>query len=94
MLPPPCVTICLQVAERIGKGAYGGVWQATVLDTKEEVVVKVVWPDADLDPEDAKTESPVTFNHASLQLFWLTTAIGKVEKRSFQGEKGSLDVLL
>ncbi|EKX48387.1 hypothetical protein GUITHDRAFT_60560, partial [Guillardia theta CCMP2712] len=46
------------VAERIGKGAYGGVWQATVLDTKEEVVVKVVWPDADLDPEDAKTESP------------------------------------
>eukprot|EP00960_Hanusia_phi_P036912 752594-Hanusia_phi.AAC.10 len=48
----------LEVAERIGKGAYGGVWQATVLDTKEEVVVKVVWPDADLDPEDAKTESP------------------------------------
>ena len=47
-----------QVSEKIGKGAYGGVWQATVLDTKQEVVVKVVWPDADLDPEDAKKESP------------------------------------
>jgi hypothetical protein len=32
--------------------------QATVLDTRQEVVVKVVWPDADLDPEDAKKESP------------------------------------
>jgi len=32
--------------------------QATVLDTRQEVVVKVVWPDADLDPEDAKNESP------------------------------------
>jgi len=48
----------LEVSEKIGKGAYGGVWQATVLDTKQEVVVKVVWPDADLDPEDAKVESP------------------------------------
>jgi serine/threonine protein kinase len=48
----------LEVSEKIGKGAYGGVWQATVLDTKQEVVVKVVWPDADLDPEDAKNESP------------------------------------
>jgi|LauGreDrversion2_3_1035106.scaffolds.fasta_scaffold155230_1 hypothetical protein len=48
----------LEVSEKIGKGAYGGVWQATVLDTQQEVVVKVVWPDADLDPEDAKNESP------------------------------------
>ena len=48
----------LEVSDKIGKGAYGGVWQATVLDTKQEVVVKVVWPDADLDPEDAKKESP------------------------------------
>jgi hypothetical protein len=35
--------------------------QATVLDTHQEVVVKVVWPDADLDPEDAKNESPGQF---------------------------------
>eukprot|EP00802_Teleaulax_amphioxeia_P007928 Tamp_07936.p1 GENE.Tamp_07936~~Tamp_07936.p1 ORF type:complete len:508 (+),score=81.49 Tamp_07936:103-1626(+) len=48
----------LEVSDKIGKGAYGGVWQATVLDTGQEVVVKVVWPDADLDPEDAKNESP------------------------------------
>jgi serine/threonine protein kinase len=48
----------LEVSDKIGKGAYGGVWQATVLDTKQEVVVKVMWPDADLDPEDAKNESP------------------------------------
>ena len=27
-------------------------WQATVVDTDKEVVVKVVWPDQDLDPED------------------------------------------
>jgi serine/threonine protein kinase len=32
-----------------------------VLDTHQEVVVKVVWPDADLDPEDAKNESPGQF---------------------------------
>jgi hypothetical protein len=25
----------LEVSEKIGKGAYGGVWQATVLDTKQ-----------------------------------------------------------
>ena len=28
----------LEVAHRVGKGAYGGVWQATVLDTKQEVL--------------------------------------------------------
>ena len=32
-----------------------------MLDTHQEVVVKVVWPDADLDPEDAKNESPGQF---------------------------------
>ncbi|EKX46074.1 hypothetical protein GUITHDRAFT_44546, partial [Guillardia theta CCMP2712] len=31
----------LQVAERIGKGAYGSVWQATILNNKQDVVVKV-----------------------------------------------------
>ena len=41
----------LQVAERIGKGAYGSVWQATILNNKQDVVVKVVYPDQDLDPE-------------------------------------------
>eukprot|EP00960_Hanusia_phi_P046055 757591-Hanusia_phi.AAC.2 len=41
-----------KVANKIGSGAYGGVWQATVVDTDKEVVVKVVWPDQDLDPED------------------------------------------
>lgn len=40
----------VQVAGRIGKGAYGGVWQATVVNTREEVVLKVVFPDVDLDP--------------------------------------------
>ena len=48
----------LEVADRVGKGAYGGVWQATLLDTKQDVVVKVMWPEPDLDPEDAKHESP------------------------------------
>ena len=48
----------LEVADRVGKGAYGGVWQATLLDSKQDVVVKVMWPDPDLDPEDAKHESP------------------------------------
>ena len=40
------------------RSAHAHRTQATVLDTKQEVVVKVVWPDADLDPEDAKNESP------------------------------------
>ena len=40
----------MQVAGRIGKGAYGGVWQATVVTTRQEVVLKVVFPDVDLDP--------------------------------------------
>jgi len=49
---------CVQVAGRIGKGAYGGVWQATVLHTKSDVVVKVVFPDPDLDPEEAAKAHP------------------------------------
>ena len=48
----------LHVAERIGKGAYGGVWQATVRETGQAVAVKVIWPDPDLDSADAKRESP------------------------------------
>jgi len=47
-----------QVAGRIGKGAYGGVWQAVVVSTKQEVVLKVVFPDPDLDPEAAATACP------------------------------------
>ncbi len=47
-----------QVAGRIGRGAYGGVWQATILENKTEVVVKVVFPDPDLDPEDASKARP------------------------------------
>jgi len=47
-----------QVAGRIGKGAYGGVWQATVLDSRSEVVVKVVFPDPDLDPEESAKTYP------------------------------------
>jgi len=47
-----------QVAGRIGKGAYGGVWQAVVVSTKQEVVLKVVFPDPDLDPESSATASP------------------------------------
>ena len=48
----------MQVAGRIGKGAYGGVWQATVLQNKSEVVVKVVFPDPDLDPDEAAKAHP------------------------------------
>jgi serine/threonine protein kinase len=33
-----------QVSSKIGKGAYGSVWQATVAETGEEVVVKVLSP--------------------------------------------------
>ena len=47
-----------QVAGRFGRGAYGGVWQATILENKTEVVVKVVFPDPDLDPEDARKARP------------------------------------
>jgi serine/threonine protein kinase len=47
-----------EVAGRIGKGSYGGVWQAKVLSTSEQVVLKVVFPDVDLDPEDAAKASP------------------------------------
>ncbi|EKX44382.1 hypothetical protein GUITHDRAFT_109830 [Guillardia theta CCMP2712] len=48
----------LEVSDKVGKGAYGGVWQATILESGERVVVKVIWPDVDLDPEDAKKSSP------------------------------------
>eukprot|EP00960_Hanusia_phi_P073599 768050-Hanusia_phi.AAC.2 len=48
----------LEVAERIGKGAYGSVWQATILNNKQDVVVKVVYPDQDLDPEASKEKRP------------------------------------
>eukprot|EP00960_Hanusia_phi_P059014 764050-Hanusia_phi.AAC.3 len=48
----------LEVSDKIGKGSYGTVWQATILSSGQEVVVKVIWPDPDLDPEDAKKESP------------------------------------
>ena len=48
------------MAECIGKGAYGTVWQAHLVDTKEPVVVKVVWPDDDLDPDDvAENGQPI-----------------------------------
>ena len=44
----------LEVSHKLGSGSYGGVWQARILPTRareavETVVVKVVWPDADLD---------------------------------------------
>lgn len=47
-----------QVAERIGKGAYGGVWKAKLLADESDVVVKVVFPDPDLDPEEAAKARP------------------------------------
>ena len=49
-----------QVANKIGNGAYGGVWQATIIESMEDVVVKVVWPDFDLDPEDVKEHGEAT----------------------------------
>ena len=49
----------IEVADCIGKGAYGSVWQAYLLDEQSQerrdvdcVVVKVVWPDEDLDPAE------------------------------------------
>jgi len=47
-----------QVAGSVGKGAYGGVWRATIVSTKQDVVLKVVFPDPDLDPLDAVKSSP------------------------------------
>ena len=47
-----------KVAGRIGKGAYGGVWQAKVLEDNQDVVVKVVFPDPDLDPEESAKSRP------------------------------------
>ena len=43
---------------RIGKGAYGGVWQATIVSTQQKVALKVVFPDPDLDPREAASASP------------------------------------
>jgi serine/threonine protein kinase len=47
--------MCSQVADCIGKGAYGTVWLAYLMDTNQSVVVKVVWPDEDLDPGEVET---------------------------------------
>eukprot|EP00960_Hanusia_phi_P064482 765803-Hanusia_phi.AAC.3 len=58
VLMPRLLLTNSQVFDRIGKGAYGCVWQAKILESRKEVVVKVVWPDADLDPEDSKDASP------------------------------------
>lgn len=55
------------MAGRIGKGSYGGVWQAKVLSTEEQVVLKVVFPDVDLDPEDAAKASPTTSQLSSFK---------------------------
>ncbi|EKX54679.1 hypothetical protein GUITHDRAFT_53464, partial [Guillardia theta CCMP2712] len=49
-----------QVANKIGNGAYGCVWQATIIESMEDVVVKVVWPDFDLDPDDVKEHGEAT----------------------------------
>ena len=57
----------IEVADCIGKGAYGSVWQAYLLDQQSQeqgardcVVVKVVWPDEDLDPaEVAEYGTPI-----------------------------------
>ena len=57
----------IEVADCIGKGAYGSVWQAYLLDEQSQereagdcVVVKVVWPDTDLDPaEVAEYGTPI-----------------------------------
>jgi hypothetical protein len=46
------------VAGRIGKGAFGAVWQAVLVKSKKEVVLKVVFPDPDLDPADASNNTP------------------------------------
>ena len=45
----------IEVADCIGKGAYGTVWLAYLMDTNQSVVVKVVWPDEDLDPGEVET---------------------------------------
>lgn len=47
-----------QVVGKVGKGAYGGVWQAKVLSSGQEVVLKVVFPDPDLDPVDTAKSNP------------------------------------
>ena len=44
----------LEVSHKLGSGSFGSVWQARVLPTSgrgvaQAVVVKAVWPDADLD---------------------------------------------
>ena len=50
---PPTDFALPQVSSKIGKGAYGSVWQATVAETGDEVVVKVIFPDPDLDPQES-----------------------------------------
>ena len=65
------------MAERIGKGAYGGVWKAKLLQYDKDlgpeeamdsdVVVKVVRPDRDLDPEEAAKSKPCKEKLASFR---------------------------
>ena len=50
----------IEVADCIGKGAYGTVWQASLVDSNQTVVVKVLWPDEDLNPDDvAENGGPI-----------------------------------
>jgi len=48
----------LEVGDRLGGGSYGCVWEATLLDSGISAVVKVVWPDPDLDGPEAFAKSP------------------------------------
>ena len=46
-----------QVGSKIGKGAYGSVWQATIVQQGLDIVLKVVFPDPDLIPEETSQPS-------------------------------------
>mmetsp|Transcript_25420 Transcript_25420/g.60758 ORF Transcript_25420/g.60758 Transcript_25420/m.60758 type:complete len:672 (+) Transcript_25420:309-2324(+) len=48
----------LEIGDRVGGGSYGCVWEAKILETGLHAVVKVVWPDPDLDGREAYNKSP------------------------------------
>ena len=73
-----------QVGSKIGKGAYGSVWQATIVQQGLDIVLKVVFPDPDLNPEETSQPSEEK----------LTSFRREIEIMSGEGQSsGSLNML-
>jgi len=67
-----CVCVCmyrndLEVGHKCGKGAYGGVYVSKISGSTETVVVKVAYPDPDLNPKQ-HAKSGTYFVHMFVRL--------------------------